>query len=99
VTSYQRQSGDLQVNIAIRGADASTTYFVWFECGPDHFSTWFGFYTGASVTTGPTGRANVSLTISAAQLANCGSGSFTGHLDLEGPATTLAAGGISYTNP
>jgi hypothetical protein len=99
VTSYQRQSGDLQVNIAIRGADASTTYFVWFECGPTHATTWFGFFTGTSVTTGPTGRANVSFTITAAQLAQCGSGSFTGHLDLEGPATTLAATGIEYTNP
>ena len=100
VTAYQRQSGDMQVNIAIRGGDASTTYNIYFQCGPTHANPGNGFYTGTNVTTGPTGRANVSFTISASTLTlYCGSGSGTGHFDLEsGLPSTLAVTGIEWTN-
>lgn len=99
VTNYQRQSGDMQVNVAIRGGDASMFYNVFFQCGPDHFNAGAGFFIG-SVTTGPTGRANVSYTIAASTLTLfCGSGSGTGHIDFEsGLPSSLTVTGIEWTN-
>jgi hypothetical protein len=98
VTSYMRQSGDMQVNIAIRGGDASTSYNIFFQCGPTHVNPGFGFFTGSSVTTGPTGRANVSFTVPASSLALCGGASGTGHLDLESGFSSLTVTGIEWTS-
>jgi hypothetical protein len=100
VTSNQRQNGNLQVNIAVRGGDPNTEYSIVLWCGPTH-ATAGNFIVGSGVTTGPTGRANVSLVATAAQLlAACGPGSHTSHVDLDSELpSTLAASGISWSLP
>ena len=100
VTSYQRQNGNLQVNIAVRGGDPNTEYSIVLWCGPTH-ATAGSSVAGSVVTTGPTGRANVSFIATAAQLLSaCGAGSHTSHVDLDSEIpSTLAASGISWSLP
>ena len=87
VTNSQRQSGDMQLRIELRGVDASTTYTIWFQCGPTHYNPG-GQQPVSTVTTDANGRANYSFTVSAATIANCGAASGTGHLDLESGFST-----------
>jgi hypothetical protein len=99
VSNSQRQNGDMQLGVAIRGGDASTTYFIYFQCGPTHANAGAGFYTGYTVTTGANGRGNLSFSIPGSTLLlYCGAGSGTGHIDLESGFSTLAVTGIEWTN-
>ena len=83
VTSNQRQNGNLQVNIAVRGGDPNTEYSIVLWCGPTH-ATAGSLCRRLGRDDRPTGRANVSFIATAAQLlAACGAGSHTSHVDLD----------------
>ena len=100
VTSKQLRNGDLEVNIAVRRGDPNTEYSIVLWCGPTHDLAGSSV-AGSGVTTGPTGRANVSFVATAAQLlAACGPGSHTSHVDLDSEIpSTLAASGLTWSLP
>lgn len=99
-TSHQRRNGDLVVSVAVRRGDPNTEYSVVLWCGPTHAASG-PFVVGSGVTTGSTGRANVTFVATAAQLASaCGPGSHTSHVDLDSELpSTLTATGITWSLP
>ena len=100
VIPRQRSNGDLQLNVQVRGGDANTTYSITVYCGPTHFNAMNPVFFG-SLSTDATGRGgNTNLVIPAAEIATwCGSGSHTGHIDLDSAVSTLAATPLTFSSP
>jgi hypothetical protein len=100
VTARQRSNGDLQINVQVRGGDASTSYSVVVYCGPTHFNPG-GVALFSSLSTDATGRGgNTNLVVPAANIAAaCGSGSHTGHIDLDSGFSTVAATPLNFSSP
>jgi hypothetical protein len=100
VISKQLNNGSLEVNVEVRRADASTTYFVTIYCGPTHDNAQAVIASGAAVMTNASGAASYSTTIPLATLtAACGAGSHTGHIDLDGTnGATLAATPLEFSS-
>jgi hypothetical protein len=100
VISKQLNNGSLEVNVEVRRADASTTYFVTIYCGPTHDLAGNVIASGASVMTNASGAASYSTTIPLMTLtAACGPGSHTGHIDLDSALpSTLASTPINFTS-
>jgi hypothetical protein len=93
VIAKQLFNGDLEINVEVRRADASTTYNVVAYCGPTHVNPENTFLIiGGGFSTNASGAGSGSWVVSAATLAaQCGAGSQTGHIDLDSAVSTLAA--------
>jgi hypothetical protein len=106
VTARQRSNGDLQINVQVRGGDASANYQVLVYCGPAHLNA-DGLALISSLSTDAAGRGgNTNLVVPAANIAAaCGPGSHTGHIDLNtfgefgDLVSTLAASPLNFTRP
>lgn len=100
VIAKQLRNGDLEVNVEVRRADANSSYNVIVYCGPTHANAIAVLAFGSPVTTNASGAGSGSVLISAASIAAaCGSGSHTGHVDLDSATTTRAATPLNFSSP
>lgn len=100
VVVNQKRDGSLELNVQVRRADANTNYSFELWCGPTHATAGNLVTSGQTVTTNASGAGSALIIVSAAELAVCGPGDQTGHIDLEGGASSaLVASPINFTNP
>ncbi len=103
VLHKQLGNGDLQIGAFVRRSDPNMSYGLQVLCGAVHNTgAVITLDLGSVLTTDANGKGNVSFVLSAAQLAVCGSGSHTAHLDFfnNNPGGSwLTATGLNFLVP